>query len=553
MKLRLLPVTIAAAGLALLSFFQFPGHTYLQSDTQIYLPILERLRDPALFRNDLLAQNPHVSFTIYDEMALLLRRLTGMDFRAVLLLQQLLFRALGILGVYLLAASLKLSRGMSLLVAAAFALGATIVGPTVLSLEYEPVPRGFAVPLLLFGLGLAAHGRDLAAGTAVALAFLYHPPTVLPFWAVYFCLTLWPSRPEVMRRRIVGLAPILAGVVALLALSRAQAGISEPQVFFSSLDPALESLQRLRASYIWISTWPAAWIVNYVLLWAASLAAFWRVRQDTSQDVRFFVTGLPLLGLLSMPVSFLLLERWKWALAPQLQPARALVFIPVLAVILAAAAAVKAGGKGRYWESALWFAVVYSVPMNLRLAETCFLDLASPFAARRAALVWLLAGVAALAAWGENRKRLWLRFAWPVAALLPFLVIPVQGRVVNYTELRTPELDALSRWARASTPQDAVYLFPDAGRQLEPGVFRADALRAVYVDWKAGGQVNFLPGFARQWWVRWQQTMAGKFQPADCARFKALGVDYVVVKPRNRIAARVPVYENSRFLVYGIR
>ena len=42
------PLATAAVcvALALLTFFQFPGHTWLQQDSQIYVPILEHLRDP---------------------------------------------------------------------------------------------------------------------------------------------------------------------------------------------------------------------------------------------------------------------------------------------------------------------------------------------------------------------------------------------------------------------------------------------------------------------------------------------------------------------------
>ena len=63
---------------ALLTFVQFPGHTWLQQDTQIYAPILEHLRDPAVLRNDILVQQPHVAYTLYDEIALGLRRVTGL-------------------------------------------------------------------------------------------------------------------------------------------------------------------------------------------------------------------------------------------------------------------------------------------------------------------------------------------------------------------------------------------------------------------------------------------------------------------------------------------
>lgn len=58
-----------AVGLALLTFFQFPGHTYLQQDSQIYVPILEHLRDPSVLANDILAEQPHVAFTLFDRTA----------------------------------------------------------------------------------------------------------------------------------------------------------------------------------------------------------------------------------------------------------------------------------------------------------------------------------------------------------------------------------------------------------------------------------------------------------------------------------------------------
>ena len=61
-------VAAAICALTLLNFFQFPGHTYLQADSQIYLPILEHIWDPGVLANDLIAERPHVSFTLYDEV-----------------------------------------------------------------------------------------------------------------------------------------------------------------------------------------------------------------------------------------------------------------------------------------------------------------------------------------------------------------------------------------------------------------------------------------------------------------------------------------------------
>ena len=73
---------------ALLTFFQFPGHTWLQQDTQIYAPILEHLRDPGVLRNEIVVEQAHLAYSLYDEVALGLRRLTRFGFREILTANQ---------------------------------------------------------------------------------------------------------------------------------------------------------------------------------------------------------------------------------------------------------------------------------------------------------------------------------------------------------------------------------------------------------------------------------------------------------------------------------
>ncbi|HEX8984866.1 MAG TPA: DUF6798 domain-containing protein [Bryobacteraceae bacterium] len=536
--------------LTLLGYFRFPGHTFLQSDTQIYMPILERFQDPGVFAHEPIALEPHVSFTIYDEVALFAHRVTGCDFQFILVAQQIVLRAIGLLGVYLIAAALGLRARLAILATAAFSLGVLIAGPAVLTVEYEPVPRGFAVPLLLLAVGLVAHGRDLGAGIAAAIAFLYHPPTVIPFWAVYFALTLWPSKPAIMRRRILGLVPMLAGVVALLILSRAQYGVTEAQDFFGRIDPALEAIQRARAAYVWVSMWPMALFAQYLFLWAISLGAFWRVRRSVPEDLRFFLLGLPAFGMATIPLSYLLLERMKWIVIPQAQPARALLFVVVVAVVLACAAAAQAARSHCWWESVLWLIPVFALPANTLVLGIVLPDLTSPLIRTRVVIVLALAALTALAAWAVGHERKWALAPWAAAIVLPFFVLPGWGRVQNYATVETPELDRAAAWARECTPRDAIFFFPDAGRSLAPGVFRARSLRAVYVDWKAGGQVNFLRNYAREWWSRWQKSGAARFAGVDLERYRALGIDYIVLASEHRIPGRTPAFSNQGFVLY---
>jgi len=279
--------------LTLLSYFQFPGHTYLGSDTQIYVPMMEHIWDPSVLSRDLVATTPHLAFTLYDEIAIALRWLTHSSFHAVLVAQQLLFRALQIFGVFLLALSFPLAKRMAMLVAALFTLGATISGPAVLIFEYEPVPRAFAVGLVFLAIGLAAQEHLMLADIAAALAFLYHPPTVLVFWAIYLWLVL-------RHRDYRDLWPLVLAIIVLLISSRFHPGASQPQVFFSRVGAELEELQRMRAAYNWVSTWRTLQIWHYLFLWAISMIAFWRVQPKTA---RMFLIGMPALGILSMPES----------------------------------------------------------------------------------------------------------------------------------------------------------------------------------------------------------------------------------------------------------
>jgi hypothetical protein len=537
---NLAPLAMRAAGiiaLTALTWFLFPGHTWLQQDTQIYVPILEHLRDPAVLRREMLVERPHVSFTLYDETARALARVTGLSFRAVLEGEQFVTRALGIWGLYLMAGALGLSAPAALLVAGILSLGATIAGPAVLSLEIEPDPRGFAIPLLFLAIGLIAHGWDFAAGIAGSAAFLMHPPTVIPFWGVYLVLAI-------ARRRFKAFVPLAAACIVLAVAARFQEGANEAQLFFARIPPAIENLQRMRAPYAWISEWWRDWLPHYLVLYAVSLAAYARVRNRTPPDLRFFLIGLPLVGILSVPASYLLLEKMKWVLLPQLQPMRALLFVTIIAELSAAAAGILAVQARRYVESFAWFALVYLVPLN-----TNFTVMPAWNHALAAALP---AAGASIAAFAEARKWRWSAAALACVAAAGFFVVPTLGGVRSYPRLHTPELAQLSAWARASTPRDAVFLFADAGKQLQPGIFRSEALRAVYVDWKGGGQVNYLADLGAQWWSRWQEVLAAPFDPQNVARYGAMGIDYIVLSPRNRLPDRAPVFEDAGYLVYSI-
>ena len=427
--------------------------------------------------------------------------------------------------------------------AAILSLGATISGPAVLSFEYEPTPRGFALPLVLLAIGLVAQGRYLGGALAGSAAFLLHAPTSYPFWAVYVAMALLPA--ETRRRKLWGLAILCGASILLWIASWVQGGGMQVQTFFARLDPQQESLQRMRASYNWISIWAPQWTAHYLFLYGATIAALARLRKTLTPEMRWFAIGLPLLGILSMPASYLLLERMKLAVVPQFQPMRAVLFITVMAALLAAIAACVAVRAGRFGEAVLWLLLAYLIPTNNRVLELPSLN--------RVLVVCGLSGLALAAIRADDRRPSWAWAITGVAAVAPFFAIPVYGKVTNYAALHNAALAELCAWGRSSTPPSAVFLFPDAKQELYPGVFRAEALRSVYVDWKAGGQVNYFRDFGEQWWSRWQDVMVRPFEAADCVRYAGLGIDFIVLKAEHRMTGVAPVFENSRFVVYVVQ
>jgi len=502
---------------------------------------------------DILATQPHLTFTIYDETALALRRVTGLGFQQVLTAGQLVVHALRILGVYLIARGLRLSTAWSLLVAAIFSLGASVVGAGNTTIELEPVPRTFSFPLIILAMGLIAHGRDLAAATLASIALLYHPPTVYPFWAVYLCLALWPADPAIRKRRLWGFAPLFCAVALLLLSAHCQPGAAERQALFSRLDPFQVELQRKVAMFVWVSMWPLRWFEHQLFLWVAALVACWRIKEFAGRDLKFVLFGFPIVGMLSMPASYLLLEKLRWSFISQFEPMRALVFLPIVVIIAGAAAAMRAIAKGRYVEGFLWFVLVFAIPIEPRVLHILWPRPSAPLMVRRALIVLLLAFCAGLAVWAETRRIRGSRLMLATAALLPFFLLPFFGKVNRYQVWNTAELARLAAWARTSTANDAVFLFPDADLEPYPGIFRATALRAVYVDWRSGLQAKTFKEFGEEWWSRWQKTMAAPFNPRHLERYQGLGIDYLAVQSDDRVPGATAVYENSKFIVYRLK
>ena len=481
---------LAFLGLSLIGCLQFryyPGHSYLEGESQIFVPMLERLDAPGFLSRDLVAVSPHLTYTIYDEATLFLHRLTGKSFKSVLLGELFVSRAAALFGIFLLLLSTRLSAGYAALLSALINFGVALPGLDELLIGREPVPHVIAFGFILLALGFLVREKPLLAGFAGGIALVYHAPIAALFWVLVLVL-LFDRKLRYLARPTL---PVLVVFALLLAnLAQLQPGVVETQAFFSRISEGWSRLQQEQTPAVWVSTWPGRSILFYVTIFALSAYGTTRIWPLLNRQSRWLLVLLPCCGILSLPLSAFLLRYLRWSLIAQLQPARTLLFTVALALAVFGVAGCKALREHKTWEACLWFLLLAAMPLATALYRHGKQS-AEP------------SGIAEVAAWAE-----------------------------------------------ANTWGGSMFLFPDAGRTLYPGVFRAQSIRAVYVDWNSRQLTKYFEKFAREWDGRWRETMNGAYSPQRLQSFHALPIDYYVLQRRNQLGSIAPAFANRNFVVY---
>lgn len=539
---------LALLAVTAVGLFYFPGTQYLTSDTQIYVPLLEHSHHPELLARDPIVQHPHLGLSLYDEIVNGIRAVTGWQVHTVIFLHQVFFRFVQVLAAYLIGLGLGCGRWQSLWIATVVEATAFVSGPSVMVVEYDAVPRGYTFGLAMLAIACMAHGRIWLAATAAGVSLFFQAGTAYPVLVCFGLYLLFGRREEPLVHRLRFLLPILAAL-AMVAGSAWHQGNGSASL--SLVPDWLEALQRMRASYNYPSMWHPAVLWVPVGLAVFSMAAWWRIREDLPARMHWFLLGTSIVGVLSIPAAWLLMEQARLFLAAQLQPARAVAFLYAVAVPVFLAAGIAATRKRRLVEAFVWFLGGLSIPFSNQLV---FFAGANGWPSSRFRYLWApaLALLAVAVFWLWRRSRPAAIVLMVLLMLAPFYVLRDVLKVDAFaTDARNPEVQALSEWAAAHTPRDAVFAFPGFARSNQPGVFRSQALRAVYSDWKSGGQVNFSIDFARVWWERWNQVMEQKeFSLGRAPYLLGLGIDYLVIPPEQAPREVRAEYENGKFAVY---
>lgn len=527
-----------------LQFELFPGHTYLEGGSQNYLPVLERLDAPGYLSRDLVATRTDVAYTIYDEITLFLHEAGRLKFRTGLEAQQLFCRAAALTGVLLLALSTGVGDLFAFLIAAFVNFGAMLYGPAILLIDREPVPRAFAFALILLAAGLLTNGKPLLAGLAGGTAFIYDPIIAAPFWGMAAIALAVDRRLRPLLRPAL---TILAIFILLLAnLAQLQPGVVESMSLFGKLTAPLIAVQQYRTPNIWVSLWARSDIWSDLAIYVCGVWAVARIWPTLNRTLRWILLALPLVGVISLPVSYIALERLHWQLIPQIQPAQALMFTVAFSSVACGIAGAQAASQRKIPEASLWFVIVFGIVVNSRILNLLRLSNTANLLELAVCLGLTASVTLPTAMLGKSRGR-YVTLLVPVIAATALLNL-AGSRTAKRVD--TQPIFQLADWAETSTWGSSMFLFPDAGRDLYPGTFRAASRRAVWVDWSSGTLVDSSNLGAVEWWDRWQNTMEGKFSPERLQNMLSLPIDYYVLTRSNQLDAVRPVFRNDKFLVY---
>ncbi len=299
-----------------------------------------------------------------------------------------------------------------------------------------------------------------------------------------------------MRRLVRPMLPVLLVFMLLLAnLAQLQPGTPDEQPLFARFSDHVASIERFRAPELWVTVWPRGSVHLYIAIVIVTIAAITRLWTILNRPLKWLLVSMPILGLLSIPFSAIFLDQYRFSALLRLRPLESVIYIALIGWFISAVAAGQALRRRSSVEAVAWSVLCCLVPLLHRTTS-------------------------------DQRP----------------------NRAVRQ----------LALWAEGNTWGSSMFLFPDAGRDSYPGMFRAESRRAVWVDWASGAQIDCDVDLAEEWWRRWHDTMAVPLSGNQLQLMLSLPIDYFVFRRNDvletdlegKIVPVKPVFSNTEFSVY---
>ena len=546
------------------------GYRFGTYDQTLLIPFLKHSADPGLYAADpftvLMAQH----YTFFWSLFVPVYRLGLLQpvvFAAFVLVTYLTFWAVWSLSQALFENSLASAIAVAGLAFPHLALGGF---PLV---EFSLLCRNAVLPFILWALTLYLRRRTVAAFGLLGLLYNFHVISVNFGWGLVLFAAVCEIQQLGVRKLALGLAAFVVAALPVLLWKSSGSPID------LSLRPEwLALLARGGSAELFYLVWPQTSLLVTTLTGAATVAMFfiaWRLTRPGPRDqtaLRFMIAVLLILAVEVVAAQWL-----PVTIVIELQLIRVGIFALLLGYLyfaryLAAAYQARALGRGGF---------------GVLLAAYCLAPLAFILLAVWAVLLgWsALFGRRAVSLGRALRERAARPIrSWRVltaAGLLAGLVgvstvaLASQGYWSPGVYL-TPQADswyAAQTWARANTPEQAVFITPPQIQGFYRPGWRVFSERATVVAASDLTDVAYSPGYLATWQPRFEAVAPGALaqfdgEPSHNAAVTArayyglsdaqllsvareYGARYVVVEKPHQRPWRV-AYQNEGFVIYDL-
>jgi hypothetical protein len=481
---RALSTLLAFAAVATVaSMVAINPYRYGVADQVLTIPFLKQWIDPGLYLGDYIVQEKsHLYTLLWPALAYLVRG-TGLSIETVFLwgYAAALFATFVSIGVLARTLADSTSAGLLAMFIAVFAKSMLAGSATI---EDNFLTRVAALPFALFAFTEVLRNRHVRAAALLGIAFVIHPLTgayAVAMIAAVFVVAGYLDRP------LQPLAPVLTflAMASPVLVWRALDPVGLPLV----ADPEWLDLLRLRSPHhISALTWSS---IDYVSTLALVAVVFACAPRAAGRDYSTTLVALALGTLGLFAIALIFTEILPLSPAVQLQLFRASAFLAYLAIVAYATALVGAAREPMSVSglAALWligFVVLYGAkgwPFDLVALALVLGAMAAHLrvlgrAISPEALALLLTALVSGLAFGAARG----------------------NAAMNTANAQPREWLDVQRWARDSTPRDAIFVVPPSHEG-----FRVESERSIYGDWKDGTQAFFNADIGYKWLRRMQR------------------------------------------------
>jgi len=534
------------------------GYGFGAGNHSFYLPLIDKIQNPALFPRDLVV-NAHLDLTFFYHVMAGLLRLTGLSAETLFFVLFVVFTGVLTHAVYRLAVHLSHSRSAALLAVVLLLIPKSSFGGADVTGHSQWLYNAASLPLCLYALDFYLRRRHVAAFGILGMVFLFHA-----LYAVYMgaVIGLMVAFKAVERIRTHDTRALLDP--SLLPASIVFTVLAAPLLMYWWLSPAdvndtavwlavghARSAFHLFPTLLQSDVWPLLLIALGGLSYAIIVAT------DTSGTTLTRLRHRTMVVMASLVSAYLLSQHRIPAAIPEL---RWLLYLIVIA--LAVTALVRPTGSDgtedeirRFFLAFVVLIVGADIFINVVPVRTVIeLQLfRSTIFLQVVCVVYVAAAIDAV----------WRRSTWRYRGIAAIIGIVIFFNGEPWPPRAWPPIDPafveVQRWAEQNTDVASSFVVPP-----DTEGFRVFSKRGIYSDWKDGTIAVFSARFAREWMHRMDEFGAPRLEQTAVAKaydalteedFIRIGRKYhqefAVVHAGSVLRLRKE-YGNDRYVVYRI-